>query len=133
MLEVLISIVVLSVGALGAAGMQLNALKDAGSANSRFRAASLAAAMADALRADRTVAVSGGADFTSAVAAGTCTGTAAAPVQSWQNQIACELPGGKGGVTIDAYWKRAVVTVEWDDSRGIRGASAQRFQLETRL
>ena len=46
MLEVLISIVILSIGALGAAGMQVSALKDTGSANNRFRAASLATAKA---------------------------------------------------------------------------------------
>jgi hypothetical protein len=55
------------------------------------------------------------------------------PVKRWQNQIACELPGGKGGVDIDSYWKRAIITVEWNDSRGTQGQMAQQFRLETRL
>jgi len=133
MLEVLISIVILSIGALGAAGMQVSALKDTGSANSRFRAASLATAMADSLRADRSEAVKGGPDFASAIATGSCSTAALPPVKRWQNQIACELPGGKGGVDIDSYWKRAVITVEWNDSRGEQGQAAQQFRLETRL
>ena len=133
MLEVLICIVILSIGALGAAGMQVSALKDTGSANNRFRAASLATAMADSLRADRTQAVKGGADFTSSVATGSCSAVAVQPVKRWQNQIACELPGGKGGVDIDSYWKRAIITVEWNDSRGTQGQMAQQFRLETRL
>jgi len=133
MLEVLISIVILSIGALGAAGMQVSALKDTGSANNRFRAASLATAMADSLRADRSSAVKGGADFAASVTAGTCSNAAVQPVKRWQNQIACELPEGKGGVEIDTYWKRAVITVEWNDSRGNQGQTSQQFRLETRL
>ena len=133
MLEVLVSILVLSIGAIGAAGMQVAALKDSGSANSRYRAASLAGAMADTLRADRTVAITESTDFVSSVATGSCTATALTPVKRWQNQIACELPGGKGGVDVDGYTKRAIVTVEWNDSRGNAGSSAQQFKLETRL
>jgi type IV pilus assembly protein PilV len=133
MLEVLISILVLSIGALGAAGMQIAALKDSGSASSRYRAASLASGMSDVLRADRTIAVTGSTDFASNLSAGTCTAAATQPVKRWQNQIACELPGGKGGVEIDDYTKRAIITVEWNDSRGNSGSTAQQFQLETRL
>lgn len=133
MLEVLISILVLSVGALGAAGMQISALKESGSASSRYRAASLASGMSDVLRADRSIAVTGSNDFASSVAAGTCTASATQPVKRWQNQIACELPGGKGGVEIDDYTKRAIITVEWNDSRSNSGSAAQQFKLETRL
>ena len=133
MLEVLISVLILTVGALGAAGMQLSSLKDTGSAGTRFRAASLANGMADMLRADRTVAVKGSTDFASSIAGGTCASVGADPVTRWKNQIDCELPGGKGGVEIDTFTKRAIVTVEWDDSRGNAGSAAQQFRLETRL
>lgn len=133
MLEVLISILVLSIGALGAAGMQIAALKDTGSASTRYRAASLANSMSDTLRADRTKAVTGSVDFVSSLAAGICASTGASPVTRWKNQIDCELPGGKGGVEIDSVTKRAIVTVQWDDSRGNAGSAAQQFKLETRL
>jgi type IV pilus assembly protein PilV len=133
LLEVLISIVVLSIGALGAAGMQVAALKDTGSANSRYRAASLASGMTDTLRANRTAAVTGASEFVSALAAGTCSAVAVTAVTRWANQIDCELPGGKGSVEIDTFTKRAIVTVEWDDSRGKAGLAAQQFKLETRL
>ena len=133
MLEVLVSILVLSIGALGAAGMQVAALKDSGSANSRYRAASMAGAMADILRADRTSAVAGSQDFVSGLASGSCSATALTPVQRWQNQLACELAGGKGGVVVDAFTKRAIITIEWNDSRGQSGSAAQQFALETRL
>jgi type IV pilus assembly protein PilV len=133
LLEVLISLVVLMVGALGAAGMQIAALKDTGSAGTRYRAASLATGMADALRADRTLAVSNSSAFVSALANGTCASIGATPVAQWQNQIDCELPGGKGAVELDAVTKRAIVTVEWDDSRGRNGSAAQQFKIEARL
>lgn len=133
MLEVLISILVLSIGALGAAGMQIAALKDTGSASSRYRAASLAGGMADTLRVERTAAITGGSDFASALASGSCTTAGTTPVARWINQIDCELPGGKGRVVIDTFTKRAIVTVQWDDSRGNAGSATQQFQLETRL
>jgi len=133
LLEVLVSIVIIAVGALGAAGMQINALKNTGSANDRYRAASLASAMVDTLRANRTEAVTGNANFVSAVAAGSCTGTPNTKITGWQNQIACELPNGKGGVAINAFTKRATVTVEWNDARGNAGNTAQQFVLESRL
>ena len=133
MLEVLVSIVVLTIGALGAAGMQISSLRDTGSASNRFRAVSLAQGMSDSLRADRSSAVKGGGQFESAIAAGACTAADVVPVTRWQNQIACDLPSGKGGVSVDTFTKRAIVTVEWDDSRGSRGSTAQQFVLETRL
>jgi type IV pilus modification protein PilV len=49
LLEVLISILLLTIGALGAAGMQITGLKDAGSATGRYRAASLLTTMSDTL------------------------------------------------------------------------------------
>lgn len=133
MLEVLVSVVVLSVGALGVAGMQVSSLKDTGSASSRHQAASLAYGMLDVLRANRTEAIKGGADYVSALASGACTGNDVAPVKQWQNYVACALPNSQGGVAIDTFTMRAVVTVQWDDSRGKRGDAAQQFQIETRL
>ena len=61
------------------------------------------------------------------------TGTEVTPVKSWLNQVACELPAGKGAVEVDSITKRAIVTVQWDDSRGRDGSAAQKFLLETRL
>jgi type IV pilus assembly protein PilV len=134
MLEVLISILLLAVGAIGAAGMQLAALKDSGSADSRYRAASIASGMVDTLRANRNLVIDGSIVFESELAAGSCTGTEATPIRKFLNQIACELPGGQGSVAINKFTKRAIVTVQWDDTRAsTSGSPTQQFQIEARL
>ena len=133
MLEVLVSLVVLSIGALGAAGMQVSSLKDSGSAASRFRAVSLAQGMIDAMRADRTLSVAGGVEYETVLAAGSCTGTDTVTVLRWLNQVACDLPDGKGRVVVNPLTKRAIVTVQWNDARGRDGDASQLFSLETRL
>jgi type IV pilus assembly protein PilV len=134
MLEVLISILLLAVGAIGAAGMQLAALKDSGSAESRYRAASIASGMVDTLRANRNLAINGSIVFESDLAAGNCVGTETAPIKKFLNQIDCELPGGRGSVVINPATDRAIVTVQWDDTRAsTTGSATQQFQIEARL
>ena len=132
LLEVLISILLLTIGALGAAGMQITALRDAGSATNRYRAASLLNTMSDTLRAERSLAIDGNPSrYISTLSTGTCNAAAITPITRWQNQIDCELPGGKGSVAISQ--SRAVITVEWNDSRGSSGSTSQKFSVETRL
>ena len=112
--------------------MQITALKDAGSATNRYRAASLISTMSDTLRAERSLAIDGDPSrYLSALSTGTCNTTAITPIASWQNQIDCEIPGAKGSVAIAKT--RAIVTVEWDDSRGSNGSAPQKLSVETRL
>lgn len=63
LIEVLVALVVLSVGLLGLAGLQLNALKLNQTAMQRSEATLLAYSILDQMRADAAVAKAGGYDF----------------------------------------------------------------------
>ncbi|MDZ7902174.1 MAG: type IV pilus modification protein PilV [Rheinheimera sp.] len=60
MLEILIAVMVLSVGLLGVAGLQTTNLRNSQSAHQRTMAVLLASGMAERIRANRTVALAGG-------------------------------------------------------------------------
>jgi type IV pilus assembly protein PilV len=134
LLEALISIVLLSVGALGVAGLQAVSLKNSKSAEERGRVAQLAQAMVDEarLRSPTTVSESPnivGASFVNV----SCATTTTTPLQAWRRRLDCEIPGALGSVDYDRSQKRLIVRVRWDDSRGLGGSATETFTLDTRL
>lgn len=111
LMEALIAIVLLSVGALGYAALQMKGLSSSSSAMWRGKAGNLAYEMADRMRANRAGMVAGG--YNSLVTAQTvtdCGSTAnCAPTRMavldhalWSTTLANELPGGRGVVCIDS-------------------------------
>jgi len=148
LLEVLIAIVILSIGMLGLAALQAYSLKTNQSANFRTQATSLAYMIVDKMRANQQ-AVSQGQYLTgfSAVAcppvprpAPVATPTAAHDLAVWRTQVACQLPDGQGSITFpgpdaDFPGGRAVVAIQWTDSQwAINPADRQTvFQLVTSL
>jgi type IV pilus assembly protein PilV len=148
LLEVLIAIVILSIGMLGLAALQAYSLKTNESANFRTQATSLAYMIVDKMRANQT-AVSQGQYLTgfSTVAcpavprpAPVAAPTAAHDLAVWKTQIACQLPDGQGSITFpgpdaDFPGGRAVVAIQWTDSQwAINPVDRQTvFQLVTSL
>ena len=136
LIEVLITVVILSLGLLGLAGLQLNSLRDNNSAEQRGKAALLVSDMVDRMRANRdSNNVAQLADYTNAAAqdascetmAG-CSRTALAGHDKfeWEREIANSLPLGQGSVSVAG----AVFTVRvaWDDNRdGVVDASDASF------
>lgn len=106
LLEVLISVVVLSIGMLGLAGLQVVSLKNSTSAYQRGLATMLAYDVIDRMRADlpncASYAVAMGAD-------------GAGDVQNWKDGVKAALPGGNASVVIAAG--TATITIRWDDNR----------------
>ena len=120
MIEVLVSIVVLSFGMLGLAGLQLNSLKNSRGAALRSLAIQHAYDMADRMRSNLS-AVGTGNYSTAAVSAGTQTAAclttagctpaemAAHDLYEWQRNLSAStnvsgngLPSGQGIVCIDS-------------------------------
>ena len=103
-LEVLIAMVVLSVGMLGLAGLQVTGLKNSHTAYLRTQAGQLAYDMTDRIRSNPDGDYDMGGD---AAAGDICTGSCAADarvgsdITQWRAEIANRLPGGKGIVCID--------------------------------
>lgn len=124
LLEVLIAIVVMSFGLLGLVGLQMTAMKNNTSAHYRAQATLLAYDIVDRMRANREVALAEGYDLAlSDAAPGTTTTVVNADKAAWLTALAARLPAGDGAIDMTAATNTVVVTVRWDDSRGINDSS----------
>lgn len=153
MLEVLIAILVTSIGLLGVAGMQAFALKNTHSASLRLTASMLATDMIDRMHANKSGSRYGWYDkpalaaYTTAVA--NCLTTAGCTSQElatndlneWSQRVASSLPNGVGIVCYDSTPNDGasstapacdgngiyVVKIWWSDDRNGAVAVPQRF------
>lgn len=127
LVEVLITVVILALGLLGLAGLQISSLRDNLSAEHRGKAAQLAYDMTDRMRSntdrgnlaqlnDYTNAGAENTDCVSVPVVG-CTSTELAGHDKfeWEREIGNSLPAGQGaiGVSGGVY----SITVAWDDNR----------------
>lgn len=135
LIEILVTILIVSFGLLGVAGVVGNGLKNNHSSYGRTQANILAADIIDRMRANRNDAESVGAPYDMTLLDPTPTGASIAQQDliAWRTALAATLPAGTGAVIMDAATKKVTVTVRWDDSRGTAGSSAQTFVVETRL
>jgi type IV pilus assembly protein PilV len=132
LLEVLATLLLLSVGMLGIATLYLESLRISRLALHRTQAVTLAADLADRIRANR--------DPTSAYACGDpCrpdaggNAIATADLASWLEIIATQLPGGTGAITFTAAANgvpaRYIVAVRWN-AGGTPQSHSFQLQLE---
>jgi type IV pilus assembly protein PilV len=137
LIEVLVALVVLSLGVLGVSALIVSSLKSNDSAKMRGQAAILAQAIIDNMRANvATAAVSGSYNIAIGTAAptpgtncitATCTSSAqvaATDLYYWKKSLAQALPSGDGSIVTvtntvgtGATYTTATVTVQWDESR----------------
>jgi type IV pilus assembly protein PilV len=122
--EVLVALVVLSVGMLGIAGLYVITLQSGGTAIYRTQAVNLASDMADRIRANRNAGV---AYQNGASGALTCVGAgavdclpadlAADDLLQWDTELAATLPGGTGTVAVAgaAAPLTYTITVSWSE------------------
>jgi type IV pilus assembly protein PilV len=129
LVEVLVSIVVLSLGMLGMAGLQATSLRASHSAHYRGQASQLALDMADRMRANLGAART----YDLALDDDAPSGTSVADRDraQWLARLA-ELPGGDGAIEIDPATGLVRITVQWDDSRA-GGPADSTYVLVTRL
>ncbi len=135
LMEVLVSMVVLSIGLLGLAGLQLNSLKNSNSSYERSQANLLAGEIIDRIRANRVGMVAGNYDdlYSSStdgtsntdpetdpgcITAG-CTTVELAQYDAflWQETLENALPSGQGRVVGNGLDSIFTVTILWDDER----------------
>ena len=124
LVEVLVALVVLSVGMLGIAGLYVITLQSGGTAIYRTQAVNLASDMADRIRANRNA---GAAYAAGASGALTCVGAGAvdcAPADmaaddllQWNTELAATLPSGNGTVAVAgaAAPLTYTITVSWSE------------------
>ena len=122
LIEVLVAIVVLSIGLLGLAGLQASGLRVGQSSIYRGQAAQLASDMVERMR----VNVGNAGDYALALDVAAPEGTTRADLdlQDWRLRLRA-LPGGTGSVAVNGT--SVTVIVQWDDTRGagvLRGSTA---------
>lgn len=134
LIEVMVTIIIVSFGMLGVAGVILNSLKANESSYGRAQAVWLANDIIDRMRANRVAAESINLPYNLALN-GTPAGTGVptTDLTSWLAAVGTTLPSGKGSVSVVSATKKVTVTVQWDDSRAAGGSSSQQFVVETRL
>ncbi len=130
MIEVLVSVIILSIGLLGLAGLQSAGITHNQSASFRSTATMMTYSILDSLRANRAEASNG--NYNIALGATKPTGDAIyqKDLNNWMTELALRLPTGQGSVAVDNN-NNVMITIQWDDSRG--SMAAQQFIMATRL
>jgi type IV pilus assembly protein PilV len=125
MIEVLVTIIIIAVGVLGAAALQVTTLKNLSSSHSASVAAILAEDFSERMRANPDQALNDAyvhstdpGDYTDcALQDCSMAQLAAYDIGSWWEQLTAVLPSGKGEVTRNAGTNTFVLTIRWDDDR----------------
>jgi type IV pilus assembly protein PilV len=133
LLEVLVAVVVLSLGLLGLSGLLASSLRNNQSSYFRTQASWLAYDAIDRMRTNRTNAVANNYNIALGTATSSASGLAAADINDWKARLANLLPAGDGSVTVTPTTGAVTVIVQWNDARGTAGSSAQQFQVDTQL
>lgn len=145
LLEILITLVIISFGLLGIAGVIVNSLKNNQSSYSRSQASLLANDIIDRMRANRTTAETSPYPYNLTIS-GTPSGSGVVlnDLTEWRASLASAMPSGTGSVSLDGTTKKVTIVVQWNDSRASGdkvviservavGKSNQQITVETRL
>jgi type IV pilus assembly protein PilV len=126
MVEVLVSVVILSIALLGTAGLMGSSLRNTNTAYYRSQATVLADDMFDRMRANLTAARDGEYAIASGPAYAAADGTVARfDCEEWIETLQTTHPGGDGEIEIDGD-AVVTITIKWDNNESS-------FMTESRL
>lgn len=125
MIEILVTILVLAVGVLGVAAMQITTLKNLNSSHSASIASMLAEDFGERMRANSAAALDNDYNHSSAptsetnCVANTCDAgdLAIYDMNSWWQSLNANLPSATGQVARAMGTDTFVITVRWDEDR----------------
>jgi type IV pilus assembly protein PilV len=146
LIEVLVTMVIISFGLLGIAGVIVNSMKNNQSSYARTQASVLANDIIDRMRANRTTAETAPFAYNLALGADPAgAGVVLNDLTQWRTALAAAMPSGTGSVTM-ANASQVTVVVQWNDSRAsgdgttvgagdgaTTGRTAQQIIVQTRL
>jgi type IV pilus assembly protein PilV len=143
LIEVLVAMVILSLGVLGAASYISNSMRNSHSSYVRSHATWLAVDIIDRMRANRAAAESAPFLYNIGFLNPPPNGATVVDrdLQEWRAAIATSLPAGTGSVNFDNVTQNVTVKIRWNDSRVLRATDdatddanvTRTFTLETRL
>ena len=127
LIEVLVTLVIISVGLLGVAALQLSTVRNNYDAYVRSQAAVLASDMFDRMRANRAAALSDANPYAVGFGVPTATGSqAASDIRDWKSTLDAQLANGDGSIAVASITPpagpgvaipRAIVTItiQWGE------------------
>jgi type IV pilus assembly protein PilV len=124
--EILVAVLVLSIGLLGLAGLQMRTLRNNQSALERGVAVMETHAIADAMRADRLTATTAPYSYNIAIDADPPTGGTSfheQVLETWRGDLITML-GDEATGSIDCNGAACTIVIRWNDSRGSGDAVA---------
>lgn len=134
LLEVLVALVVITIGLLGVATLQLYGIKNNHSSFYRTQASILGYQIIESMRANRKAADSESYDGTLPTTCPTSpSGIVAVDLSNWCTALSRLLPAGTGTIDYTKATGLVRITIQWNDSRGSAGGTAQKFIMETQL
>lgn len=141
LLEILVAIVVLSIGLLGLAGLMATSMRNNHSAYQRTQATWLAYDVIDRMRVNRAAALTESYDIPLATATSPSAGLAKLDIDDWKTTLERTLPAGDGSVDVTPGTRAVTVIIQWNDTRGTGGDAAdsrignrtQQFRVDTQL
>lgn len=137
LMEVLVSVLILSVGVLGVAGLQTLSLQNTSNSLLRTRATMMAYEIIDRARANRgqsyAIALADPAPVGVDCEIQNCNPAQLRDYEQtvWKNDLGADLPNGNGSIVIAGA--SMTVTVQWQDDRRIAGAGLLNVAVETTL
>ena len=128
LIESLVALVVLSIGLLGVAALQLASLQTNYGSSQRTQATFLAQDIVDRMRVNRDAAIAGAYDIDFGQAAPTTPANVAeADLALWKARLLATLPASHNGsadgmpdgeIASDPASETLTIRIRWDDSRG---------------
>jgi len=116
LVEVLITVVLVSIGLLGLAGLQLTSVQNSNSSGERFIATTLAQDILERMRANHNRAIGPGKVYNLAMGADPGVGGVEGDdLTAWTDALDAALPSGQGAVQVDNT-NVATITVQWTDA-----------------
>lgn len=130
MVEILVAMLVISVGLLGVAGLHAYSLRNNYDALIRSHASALASDIVDRMRANRDVALNAANPYTIGLTQTRTDPQTVADIDlvAWKTVLKDQLPDGDGAVTVDNVSRLVTITIQW----GERGETTS-FRTQTEI
>jgi type IV pilus assembly protein PilV len=134
LIETMVALLVLSVGLLGVAALQLTSLRNNRGAHLRSQAQVMAYDIADRMRANRNVALTNGYNIALGATPSASDPLALLDLQRWRESVSTTLPAGDGSVAIVGGTNVVVITIRWaDTTTGGAAAPPETFTTRTQI
>lgn len=128
LIEILVSMIVISVSFLGAISLQMTALKESQVSFYRNYATTISQSVIEQIRAQPNDA----SNFTiTSAALASLPASSTSPTIDFKNSVVTLLPNGAGSITVSSANKTVVVNLSWNEGKLLNGSNAEQFTYES--